>query len=276
VDKFLIFGITGLVLAAIYAVIASGLVLTYTTTGIFNFAHGATGMLAAFAYWQLRFAWDWPAPIALFVVLVLLAPGFGLLLERYVMRGLHDTSDTVRLVVTIALLSGLIAFAPLDLGPERARPMRKFFASADPWPSGRRASPCTSSSPWPSAIAVAVGLRVLLYRTRAGRDHAGDGRRPAPGRAQRVAARPVRPRGLGPGLLAGRPRGCPHRPQRRPRRRGPVAAHRQRLRRRHLRPPAQHPHDVRGAIVGRLHRELPHRLPADQRLPPGLRWPHRR
>ena len=54
VDKFLIFTIVGLSTAAIYAVIASGLVLTYTTTGVFNFAHGATGMLAAFAYWQLR------------------------------------------------------------------------------------------------------------------------------------------------------------------------------------------------------------------------------
>ena len=35
-DKFLTFTIVGLSLAAIYAVIASGLVLTYTTTGIAN------------------------------------------------------------------------------------------------------------------------------------------------------------------------------------------------------------------------------------------------
>jgi branched-chain amino acid transport system permease protein len=168
VDKFLIFGITGLVLAAIYAVIASGLVLTYTTTGIFNFAHGATGMLAAFAYWQLRFAWDWPAPIALFVVLVLLAPGFGLLLERYVMRGLHDTSDTVRLVVTIALLSGLIAFARWVWDPNVARPMRKFFASADPVAIGPTSVTVHQIITVAVAIAVAVGLRILLYRTRAG------------------------------------------------------------------------------------------------------------
>ena len=54
VDKFLTFTVVGLSTAAIYAVIASGLVLTYTTTGVFNFAHGAIGMLAAFTYWQLR------------------------------------------------------------------------------------------------------------------------------------------------------------------------------------------------------------------------------
>ena len=33
--------ILGLVSASIYAVAASGLVVTYTTSGIFNFAHGA-------------------------------------------------------------------------------------------------------------------------------------------------------------------------------------------------------------------------------------------
>jgi hypothetical protein len=43
-DVFLEATITGLATAAILAVAASGLVLTYTTTGIFNFAHGAVGM----------------------------------------------------------------------------------------------------------------------------------------------------------------------------------------------------------------------------------------
>ena len=47
-DKFLTFTVVGLSTSAIYAVIASGLVLTYTTTGVFNFAQGAIGMLAAF------------------------------------------------------------------------------------------------------------------------------------------------------------------------------------------------------------------------------------
>ena len=41
---YLIFGLQA---ASIYAVAASGLVVTYTTSGMFNFAHGAIGMLAA-------------------------------------------------------------------------------------------------------------------------------------------------------------------------------------------------------------------------------------
>ena len=41
--------LTGISLAAIYAIAASGLVVTYTTTGTFNFAHGAIGMLDTMA-----------------------------------------------------------------------------------------------------------------------------------------------------------------------------------------------------------------------------------
>ena len=48
------FTILGIITGAIYAVAASGLVVTYTTSGIFNFAHGAIGMMAAFIYWELR------------------------------------------------------------------------------------------------------------------------------------------------------------------------------------------------------------------------------
>lgn len=167
-DKLLTFGVTGLVLAAIYAVVASGLVLTYTTTGIFNFAHGATGMLAAFTYWQLRFGWGWPAPIALVAVLAVLAPLFGLLLERYVMRGLHDTSQTVRLVVTIALLSGLISLARWIWDPNVARPMSRFFASASPVQVGPTTVTVHQLVTVAVAVVAAVGLRLLMYRTRLG------------------------------------------------------------------------------------------------------------
>jgi branched-chain amino acid transport system permease protein len=72
-QQFLAYGIVGLSTAAIYAVIGSGLVLTYTTTGVFNFAHGAAGMLAAFTYWQLTVGWGWPVPVALAAVLLVAA-----------------------------------------------------------------------------------------------------------------------------------------------------------------------------------------------------------
>ncbi len=166
-DKFLVFTIVGLSLAAIYGVISSGLVLTYTTTGIFNFAHGAIGMLAAFAYWQLRFDWGWPTPVALVVVLGLLAPAFGLLLERVVMRGLVATSEATKLVVSISLLVAMIGLANLIWPPGESRPMRTFF-------QGRRIDLGVTTITYhqaitlATAVAVAAGLRALLYRTRIG------------------------------------------------------------------------------------------------------------
>lgn len=166
-ETFLIFTIVGLSLAAIYAVISSGLVLTYTTTGIFNFAHGAIGMLAAFAYWQIRFAWGWPAPIALVLVLFVLAPAFGLLLERVVMRGLEGTSEATKLVVSISLLVGTIGLANLLWQPGKSRSMSTFFGN-------RKIDLGVTSITYHQAITIAVavvvalGLRFLLYRTRIG------------------------------------------------------------------------------------------------------------
>ena len=83
--SFLQYTVLGLVIGGVYGIAAAGLVVTYTTSGIFNFAHGAIAMLAAFSYWQLRFGWHWPAPIALVVVLVALQwAGRDAALERFV------------------------------------------------------------------------------------------------------------------------------------------------------------------------------------------------
>lgn len=167
-DKFLTFTIVGLTIAAIYAVIASGLVLTYTTTGIFNFAHGAAGMLFAFTYWQLRFDWGWPAPIALFVVLVILAPLFGVLLEAVIMRGLQNTTETVKLVVSISLLLFMIGLAQLIWKPGVSRPMANFFATRPPIDLGATTITIHQAITIGIAIAVAIILRIVLTRPRIG------------------------------------------------------------------------------------------------------------
>src|SRR5215218_9394324 len=53
-DSLLFFLIVGVTIGSIYAVAAAGLVVTYTTSGIFNFAQGAIGMIMAFVYWELK------------------------------------------------------------------------------------------------------------------------------------------------------------------------------------------------------------------------------
>src|ERR1700752_999605 len=122
--EFINFGFSGLITAAIYAIAATGLVLTYTTTGVFNFAHGAMAMFAAFTYWEMRFGWHWPAPVALVICLFVLAPLFGAVLELGIMRRLEGTSDVTKLVVTISRLLGL---ANWIWSPTKDRPNRTFF-----------------------------------------------------------------------------------------------------------------------------------------------------
>jgi len=55
---FLTYTVVGIVFSCVYALSASGLVVTYATSGVFNFGT-AHGMLAAFVYWQLTVAWGW-------------------------------------------------------------------------------------------------------------------------------------------------------------------------------------------------------------------------
>lgn len=167
-QELLTFTIIGLSTGAIYAVVASGLVVTYTTSGIFNLAHGATGMLSAFTYWQLRFDWDLPAPLALFVTLFILCPLFGLLTERIVMRGLQGTTEVVRLSVTVALFAFMIGLANMVWPSDGSREaFLKFFEGNTVQIAGINVS-WHKLITFACAMVVAIVLRLLLFRTRMG------------------------------------------------------------------------------------------------------------
>ena len=173
------------------------------------------------------------------VVLLVLAPLFGLLLERVVMRGLEGTTEATKLVVSISLLVAMIGLANLVWEPGRSRADGARSSRATPSTWASPPSPTTRPSPSSSPSLVALGLRFLLYRTRIGvsmRANVDDrslvllnGARPEPRRDAQLGGR----------LGAGRGRRHPHRVERSSLESGvAVAAHRQRLRRRHLRPAA--------------------------------------
>jgi branched-chain amino acid transport system permease protein len=127
VKDLLAFTIIGIVTGSIYAVAASGLVLTYTTSGIFNFAHGGIGMFMAFTYWELRFHHNWPAPLAIFMVVCVFAPLMGALIERVLMRNLAGRATGTSLVVTIGLMVMLMGLAQ-GIWPLQSRQFPEFFA----------------------------------------------------------------------------------------------------------------------------------------------------
>ena len=70
-DKFLTLAISGAVAGAIYSLVAAGLTLSYSATGIFNFAYGSIAFATALLYYELHTGLSWPiVPAAAFCRLV--------------------------------------------------------------------------------------------------------------------------------------------------------------------------------------------------------------
>ncbi|WP_246002277.1 ABC transporter permease [Allorhizocola rhizosphaerae] len=127
---FLALTILGLVTGAGYAVAAGGLVLTYSTSRVFNVAHGAIGMVMAFLYWELSVNQGLPVWLTLLLVVGVVAPVLGAVVERIMMRQLADAPVGATLVVTVGLLVMLIGVAQA-IWPSTARTVPPFFAGSD-------------------------------------------------------------------------------------------------------------------------------------------------
>jgi branched-chain amino acid transport system permease protein len=166
VTEFLAFTVIGIVAGSTYAIAASGLVLTYATSNVFNIAHGAVGMVMTFLYWEVAVNRDWPVWLALPFVLLVAAPLLGLFLERVMMRRLTEAPVAISLVVTVGLLVACIGVAQV-VWPPAGRNITEFFPG-----QGLELGPVrvTVHQIITFAIAglVALGLYVLLNRTRTG------------------------------------------------------------------------------------------------------------
>jgi branched-chain amino acid transport system permease protein len=125
-SAFLAYTLTGLFTGAAYAIAASGLVLTYSTTRVFNVAHGAVGMFFGFVYWDFSVRQGVPVWISLILVLLVFAPLLGVVFERVLTRGLGNQPIGVSLVVTVGILVALIGIATAIWQPE-ARSVPFFF-----------------------------------------------------------------------------------------------------------------------------------------------------
>ena len=102
VNQFLPFIVVGLATGAVYGLAGIGLVLTYKTSGIFNFGYGAVAALVSFCFYLLNSRGvPWGAAAA--ISLLLFAPACGLLLELMA-RTLSGASETIKVVATVGLI----------------------------------------------------------------------------------------------------------------------------------------------------------------------------
>ena len=165
-STFLAFTVFGLFSGAAYAIAASGLVLTYTTTRVFNLAHGALGMVMSFVFWDFSVRQGLPTWLALVLVLLVVAPLTGWLLQRFVTRGLGEGPVSVALVVTVGLLVGCIGLAT-QVWPPEARTVLPFFPTTSFDIGGIIITGHQLLTIVLSGL-VALGLYLLLTRTRTG------------------------------------------------------------------------------------------------------------
>ena len=114
-NQYLPYVVPGLVAGSLYALTATGLVLTYVTSGVFNFAHGATGALGAYMFYELRAKQGLSWELSLAIVLLLIAPLTGLLLELLA-RVLAGVSTAYRVVATIGLQLGILGLLQAHYG----------------------------------------------------------------------------------------------------------------------------------------------------------------
>ncbi|MFI6281120.1 ATP-binding cassette domain-containing protein [Streptomyces sp. NPDC050988] len=151
--------LAGLSVGSAAALTGIGLVVTHRATGVLNFAHGAIAMVCAYLLWQLTIEWDWPLPLAAALTLLVVAPGIGIALERFVFRPLSvlgsDPAQT--LVASIGVFVLLVGGAALIWGPG-ARSDAPTLVSADPW--GQLAV----------TLVLAVGVGAVIRWTRFGRE----------------------------------------------------------------------------------------------------------
>jgi branched-chain amino acid transport system permease protein len=166
VSDFLQYTVFGVMLGAGYAIAATGLVVTYTTSGVFNFAQGAVGMVAAFCYWELVSAHNVPVLVSLLIILVVGASISGALVERVLMRRLHGASSERPVMVTLGLMVILTGAATLIWSPTTERQVNNMV-------SGQFRLVGINIQYQEVliigvALAVAIALRALFYSTRTG------------------------------------------------------------------------------------------------------------
>jgi ABC-type branched-subunit amino acid transport system ATPase component/branched-subunit amino acid ABC-type transport system permease component len=116
VNGLLPFIIPGLVTGSVYALAGVGLVLSYKTSGIFNFAYGVVGSVAAYLFYWLHIKHQVPWPIAGLVSFLLLgmAVGFGF---ESLGRRIARAPIAFRVVATVGILTGVEAILTILFGP---------------------------------------------------------------------------------------------------------------------------------------------------------------
>lgn len=116
-SSLLPFLIIGLTTGSVYGLASTGLVLTYRTSGIFNFAQGAIAAAAAYVFYWLtvdhHLAWGWALLISVLVLGVVAGCGLELLA-----RSVSRRRPALQIVATVGLTLLIAGLATIKYGSD--------------------------------------------------------------------------------------------------------------------------------------------------------------
>jgi branched-chain amino acid transport system permease protein len=95
--------LAGCALGGVYALASSGLVITYVSSGILNFAYAALAYFVARFYYYLHVQHGWGLAAAAIVSIVVVGPALGVILWAVLFRFLRLASPVIKIVVTVGL-----------------------------------------------------------------------------------------------------------------------------------------------------------------------------
>lgn len=159
------FIVVGLVTGSIYGLAGVGLVLTYRTTGILNFAHGAVGAASAYLFYDLHFDRGMAWPFAMLIAVGIFGPVTGVIFER-ASRNLGRAPVATLIIATIGLLLAVQGLLYTVYGDAFKRFPQ--FLPEDSVTVGDVDVTHAQMITFAVAVAITVGLSAFLRYTRAG------------------------------------------------------------------------------------------------------------
>jgi len=164
--EYLPFIVAGLVTGAVYGLAGVGLVLTYKTSGVFNFAHGALATVAAYVFFVLNVERELSWPLAAAGAILVAGPVMGLILELLTRR-ISTAGLAYQVAATVGLLLVVEAGTDLLFDPTVIRVVPPFLTQ-------ERFTVLDTSIAWADvmvlgfAIAVTAALALFFRLSRTG------------------------------------------------------------------------------------------------------------
>lgn len=165
-NSLLPFIIAGLTTGSVYGLAGLGLVLTYKTSNIFNFANGALATISAFLFYTLHVQHGMPWPFAALICLIIGGPVLGIAME-FLGRSLSEKTLPLQVAGTIGILLIVQASVALIYGTSVTRTVAPFLGT-HLFHIGGTAVRLDQIVIWAVGLLATVGLFIFFRKARLG------------------------------------------------------------------------------------------------------------